>query len=132
MKKSLLLLLACTCMWACSDNPEEKRPDELLPERTMALVLIDAHLGEAGLLQVPHDRDSNQALYARYMQQVYKKHGVDPKVFEESYKYYSQDPKAIDAIYLIVVDSLSAMEGKEGFVQPEMHNVPPAPVPDSI
>jgi len=57
-------------MWACSEDTQEKKPDDLLPERTMFLILFDAHLGEAGLLQSPRDRDSNQAMYARYMQNV--------------------------------------------------------------
>src|SRR5688572_21780634 len=124
MRKILILLLASWGMWACSDAGQEKTPEHLLSEREMALVLIDAHLGEAGLLQIPRDRDSNQAYFARYMEQVYKQHKVDPIAFKESYAYYTRYPKKIDAIYLMVVDSLSSLEGKSGYTPEPMHSEP--------
>lgn len=124
MRKMLILLFVAGFGWACSDADQEKTPEHLLSEREMALVLIDAHLGEAGLLQIPRDRDSNQAYFARYMEQVYKRHKVDSTAFRESYAYYARDPKKIDAIYLMVVDSLSSLEGKSGYTPEQMHQEP--------
>jgi hypothetical protein len=111
--KKYFLPLFCLLLSACNSDKDQQLPTAgLLPKEKMVSILIDIHIAESKLMQRNISPDSTEIYFKAYKEEIYKKHGVTRKDFEENYKYYMDNIQQMDAIYAIVVDSLSLKESR--------------------
>ncbi|GAB3576965.1 hypothetical protein GCM10027578_43810 [Spirosoma luteolum] len=103
---SLVMLLAC-------EAPEDKRPDDVIPEDRMANILTEIHLIEARVnrFALPSG-DSSRALYKHLEGQLFRRMKVDTATYSRSYIFYSSHPKEMQRIYESVVDQLKKKTGQ--------------------
>ena len=102
MQKLCLFLLSIMVL-SCNENLVEK-PDNLIPEDKMVVVLMDLAIVNAAKstdISVLHDNDIEPMAY------VFKKHDIDSLQFVESDNYYASLPKgAYERIYKEVTSKL--------------------------
>ena len=111
--KKYFLPLACFLLVACyTGNEQQEPPAGLLSREKMVSILIDIHIAESKIMQVNMPQDSAQVLFQNYKTEILKETGVDKEVFRKSYEFYMKNIKEMDAIYAIVVDSLSLRESR--------------------
>jgi hypothetical protein len=111
--KKYFLPLACFLLAACNTGGEQQKPPAgLLPREKMINILIDVHIAEAIVTQRNLPADSARILFQDYKEGILKKMGVDKEAFQKSYQYYMDNVRELDAIYAIVVDSLSLRESR--------------------
>jgi hypothetical protein len=109
--KKYFLPLVCFLFTACdSGNEQQQPPAGLIPKEKMVSLLIDIHIAESKIMQRNMPGDSAQVLFQDYKAEILKKMKVDKEVFRKSYEYYMVNISDMDAIYAIVVDSLSLRE----------------------
>jgi hypothetical protein len=112
VKKSFLPM-CCFILAACySGNEHQLPPPGLLPREKMVSIWIDIHIAESKVMQINQTTDSARALFQYYKSEILKKQKVDKEIFGKSYQYYMDNIKEMDAIYAIVVDSLSLRESR--------------------
>lgn len=110
MKKFILLFLSIV-LFACSDEQAVSIPDTVLSQEKMAEVLVDIHLLEASM----NVHANPMTIASTDMQvgaDVFKKHAITKKQYDESFVYYSQNPKLLGEIYQLVLNSLSKMQAE--------------------
>lgn len=107
--KSLGFLLFLLFFISCSKG-EEKIPEGILNESKMVQTIVDLHLAEAavnlsnyGQSNLPNDLDKMRT-------EVYLKHKISKKKFEESYTYYANHPEKFEKIYENVITELSRQQ----------------------
>ena len=61
-------------------------------------------------MQRNYQADTARILFQHYKEEILKKMKVDKENFQKSYEYYMNNVREMDAIYAIVVDSLSLRE----------------------
>jgi hypothetical protein len=108
MKKYLFAVFVFLTV-ACIERPVP--PAGTLTQSQMVQILVDIHIAEA---KVGHfsfrNIDSSKALYRRYEQDIFKKHGVDTTTYRKSFEFYLENTQYLDDIYSAVIDSLSYRE----------------------
>lgn len=111
---SFILLLVCffTCS-SCDKAPVEK-PEDLISEDKMIVLLTDIHLAEATFTN-RHYQDSliSKSSSANFYYSVLGKHQVADSVFERSYVFYLSRPRKFEKMYRQVMNNLNEME--QGF-----------------
>lgn len=80
----------------------------------MVSLLADVHVLEARVDGSGLPSDSARALFRQQQQQLFKRYEVTDSSFRQSYRYYAVHGKDLDAIYKIVVDTLSKRETRLG------------------
>jgi hypothetical protein len=110
--KKFLLPLLYLLLTACAADNQQEKPAQLLPKEKMISTLVDIHIAESKVMQRNLPADSAGMLFRNYKMEIFKKAGVSSEAFEKSYQYYLNNTKEMDAIYAIVVDSLSLRESK--------------------
>jgi hypothetical protein len=100
------LILFCFLLVACSGNDEKKIPDSVLPKEKMTEVLVDIHLLEAVLnLNAGNiNKDNIQGI------DLFKKHNITKKKFDDSYAFYTENPEILTEIYDMVLNELSKLQ----------------------
>lgn len=94
------LLVACTA-------PEDKQPDNLIPESQMATILTQIHLIESRVSRMGlGSSDSSNIVYKRLEQQVFRTLRVDTNAYTKSYVYYSSHPRQMETIYKQITENL--------------------------
>lgn len=94
------LLVACTA-------PEDKQPDNLIPESQMATILTQIHLIESRVSRMGlGSSDSSNIVYKRLEQQVFRTLQVDTNAYTKSYVYYSSHPRQMETIYKQITENL--------------------------
>ena len=109
--------MACTA-------PEDKQPDNLIPESRMATILTEVHLIESQVSRIGlKTSDSSNIVYKRLENQVFRKFQVDTSAYTKSYIYYSSHPRQMEVIYKQVTESLKK---KMDAQQKQLHTKKPA------
>lgn len=97
-------------LFSCSEKKESKTPENILSEEKMSAILIDMNLLEASIslsfIQEGESADNVPQF------DVYKKHNITKKEFDESFKYYSSKPEKLDKIYERVLNELNKMQAE--------------------
>jgi hypothetical protein len=94
------LVVACTA-------PENKPPENLIPENQMADILTEVHMAEARVSRLSlRSVDSSNIAYKHLESQIFKKFGVDTARYRKSYIFYSSHPADMEAIYQQVTEKL--------------------------
>ncbi len=100
------LLLGIWLLAACT-APDDKRPDNLIPDDQMADILTEVHLAEARVSRFSlRSIDSSNIAYKHLESQIFKKFGVDTATYRKSYIFYSSHPADMEAIYQRVTEKL--------------------------
>jgi hypothetical protein len=111
--KKYFLPLLCFLLSACnSDNEVKQVPAGLLSKEKMVSIMIDVHIEESKLMQQNYTPDSGQIAFRNRKEEILKKNGVSQEDFQKSYQYYLENITEMDAIYAVVIDSLSLRESK--------------------
>lgn len=86
----LLFLTACQ---------SEKQPKGVLNEKDMVSLLLDIHLTDGTVYQVPQVPDSMYKYSSQKYVALFKRHHTTDAAYKTSLKYYSKQPERIQAMY---------------------------------
>lgn len=104
----ILWLLFIFNFSSCLDK--EERPENLISEEKMILLLADLHTAEAYVKNTNigfYTVDSLQVVFYKLQEHVLQEHQIDSATFYKSYEFYlRKDLKTLDLIYQAVVDTL--------------------------
>lgn len=110
MFRYVLAIMFFSFLFSCSEKKEEKTPDNILSEEKMSAVLIDMNLLEASaslsFIQEGEEQEKVPQI------DIYKKHNITKKEFDESFKYYSSKPEKLNKIYEQVLNELNKMQAE--------------------
>ncbi|WP_299821680.1 DUF4296 domain-containing protein [uncultured Pontibacter sp.] len=109
--KRLFYILFCFSLFACGNN-QSKAPADLVPRDKMVQILADIHIAEAQVESRVVYPDTALMAFTYQEREVFKKHGVTEQQFRDTYSYYKDNLKEMDALYEIIVDTLSLRETK--------------------
>lgn len=108
VKKIILFSISLNLfLVGCSNKGGEKLPETILPVQKMEKVMLDIHLLEASLNQ--NIIKSNNAAP---LSEIFKKHDITPKQYQESFGYYTQHLDSLDKIYELILIDLSEMQAE--------------------
>jgi hypothetical protein len=101
-----LFLLSCSSTERPEDVGFGNKPDSVLSENTMVLLLADIHILEAGLnLEKSDDggvTDRTGVLYTG----LFKKYGITKARYDASLKYYNKSPQEFAKLYSKVITQI--------------------------
>ncbi len=101
-----MLFLSCT-----NDGLQSvKKPSDLVSRETMANIMADMHMADAGLSANNLTPDSIKRMNAGYYDFVLNKYQTSQESFEASFDYYLSIPMEMDTIYTFIVDELNKRE----------------------
>lgn len=108
VKKQLLIILAILLIISCESKVNYKKPDNLIPRKTMINLLYDMHLavGTSNLRNKNNEKDRN------YMSLVYEKYGVDSTRFAISNIYYTSQAVEYEEMFEEVERRLEILHQK--------------------
>ena len=116
------LLLSSWLFVACA-APEDKEPDNLIPETRMAAILTEIHLAESRVSRIGlGSSDSSNIVYKRLEKQIFRDLQVDTSAYTKSYVYYSSRPRQMEAIYKQITENLKKKVDQQ---QKELHTKKP-------
>ena len=108
----LPLFLLCTLLAACTDVDDVAIPADVLPKDKMAEVMVDIHLLEATVNLTVTATDKAAFNEKGDQIDVYKKHNITRKQYEDSYLFYTRHPELLGEIYQQVLNELSKMQAE--------------------
>ena len=120
--KRLFYILFCFSVLACGEKKTDT-PENLISRDKMVQILADIHIAEAqieGKLIYP---DTAQMVFKYKEEEIFEKHDVTEQEFRETYQYYKDNLKEMDALYEIIVDTLSLRETKLRAETPQLQNL---------
>jgi hypothetical protein len=88
---SVLLFLT-----ACKSN---KQPKDVLNEKDMLNLMLDIHITDGSVYQVPQVPDSLYKYSSAKYVALFKRHHTTDAVYKTSLKYYTTKPEQIQAMY---------------------------------
>ncbi|CDF80905.1 conserved hypothetical protein (DUF4296) [Formosa agariphila KMM 3901] len=109
MKRFILGLLVVFSMVACHQVKRPEKPKNLIPENTMANIILDMSLFSASRGVDKNALDKNNISLQTL---IYDKYNVDSLQLAESNEYYSYSIDEYEAIYTKVNDSLTILKEK--------------------
>jgi hypothetical protein len=116
MKRVFIFIGCITFLFSCGG---EDRPADILTQEEMVNSLIELYVVEAKVSNIPVNRDSVLKIFDYLEARTFDKLGISDSVFKTSYSYYLDRPKEMEAIYTIVIDSLSLREQQEKVGSPD-------------
>jgi hypothetical protein len=120
-----IVILLTVLLGACSGSQDDKQ--EILSREQMVKMLIQIHLLEAKVQQLPLPHDSVRQVYAHFENKLFEQEGISREQYELTYMYYADRPKNFEKIYQNVLDSLTVLENRKRTAVPAS-----VPIPDSI
>ena len=88
---------------SCEDKPRE----DYINKKHMVQILLDLHISEEIISELPYEKDTLKTLFAIKEQEIFKKYKVTDEIYRSSYSHYFFNPGELDDIYRVVIDSLS-------------------------
>ena len=101
----LILILSTTI--SCK---KDKQPADILSQGQMVDWMLDTYLAEARMQSFTFSRDSAYKLFLPYQDSLMRTKGINDSLLQKSFQYYFENPAKLEAIYDIVIDSLSLRE----------------------
>jgi hypothetical protein len=92
---------------SCQTNSE---PKGVLTKTQMVDWMLDLYIAEARTQLINTSRDSAYKLFLPYQDSLKHRKGITDSVLSKSYRYYFENPGKLEAIYDVVIDSLSLRE----------------------
>jgi len=106
--KKIGAFLMIFLMVACTSNTIYKKPKNLIPKDTMALLIADLYIASSAY----YVKNKKAEIKVSYMPLVYKKYGVDSLRFMNSNYYYTTLIDEYDELYKLVHLRLSDQKKK--------------------
>jgi hypothetical protein len=95
-----------------SCNSIEKADQLPIPQERVVSIMVDMHLAESAANMKLTDIDSTQPSYAQLCEAIFAKNGTTRARFDSTLLMLSQDPKAMNAVYDVVLERLSELDGE--------------------
>tara|TARA_A100000171_G_scaffold52542_1_gene71476 strand:+ start:15319 stop:15789 length:471 start_codon:yes stop_codon:yes gene_type:complete len=108
--KKLLYIATCFFLFGCQNIEKPEKPDNLIPEDTMAEILVEVYLGNAAR------RVDNRAMREKGVKIdsfLFKKYSIDSLQFAKSNAYYASDLDTYNAIFQKIEQKLEAFKAIE-------------------
>jgi hypothetical protein len=122
--KRLFSILFCLSLLGCQSQDNQK-PEDMIPQEKLVRVLADIHTAEALIESKVIYPDTALMTYNQEQEKIFKKYHITQEQFKDTYNYYLRNLREMDALYEIVVDTLSMRESKAEAVQGKpARNVP--------
>lgn len=115
MGRLLSGLLLLNLLLACG----EKLPEGVIPPERMPALLEDMHLLDSKLSSQPLDSTRN-VFYSAY-EELFKYHGIDSVIFNQSIQYYSNRPTQFRDIYAQVTQGLQDRIDEDESIRAEVY-----------
>lgn len=109
--KRLFCILFCFSLLSCGTEQPET-PENLLSQAQMVQILADIHTAEAQIESQVVYPDTAIMVFNQQEKAIFEKHEVTEQQFRDTYNYYQENLKQMDALYEIIVDTLSLRETK--------------------
>ena len=106
LRGAVLILILSTSI-SCK---KDKQPADILSQGQMVDWMLDIYLAEARTQSLAIGRDSIYRLFLPYQDSVMRQKGINDSLLQKSFQYYFEHPAKLEAIYDIVIDSLSLRE----------------------
>jgi hypothetical protein len=103
------LLLFSLFILACKGN-NNQTPKGIVAKDTMAFVLMDIHLAEAGARTITNT-PINETVVS-YYQFIEKKYHISDATFKQSMQYYTTHPEIMAEIYAKITEEMSKKEAE--------------------
>lgn len=94
MKK--IIFLFSLIVFSCSQNGDNKQPNDLIPPDQMSELMVDIILMKNIKRQASYFQNKKKFLVAEYL---YEKHGIDSAQLASSQSYYAKNPKKYVPIF---------------------------------
>lgn len=107
---SLILILLSVLFVGCSKSKDDIEKQGVLNEQELSALLIDIYLAEAVADNLPLLKDSAIKFFVPFEQKLLKQKNIPDSVLAKTYTYYLAHPKEFEAVYEIVIDSLTLRE----------------------
>ena len=88
----------------------EKKEQPPLTRDQMADVMMRIYLAEARTSLMPISKDSAYKLFLPYQDSLLHHRGIADSTLKKAYAYYLKHPAEFEAIYDVIIDSLSLNE----------------------
>ena len=96
---------------SCSGN-QDKTPLNILNKDEMVAVLIDIQLADATVNLSKYGQSHFPGDKVKLFDEIYSKHKITKKKFEESFVYYTDHPEKFQKIYAEVITGLSRKQAE--------------------
>ena len=107
LKKEIwILFFASIAMFGCTKN---EPPKGIISKENMIGLLVDMHITDSYLNQVPNPDTLQMQAKARY-NYIFKRYNTDSTKFSKSLNYYSLKSKELNEMYQKVTDSLDVLQ----------------------
>jgi hypothetical protein len=137
--REFLLIAVCLCLFSCENEATvAAKPDQLIPQDTMIMVLKRISLIEAHMMNSTLPLVSVHSLLKKSCEKVLTDFHLRPDRFERSMDYYASHQEEMTTIYTAILDSLTMESSKyknipvtpspSGSVPPTPTNIGPPPV----
>ena len=103
IKIKYFLFLTFFIIMSCDDKPRE----DYINKKLMVQILLDLHISEEVISELPYEKDTLKTLFAIKEQEIFKNYKVTEELYRSSYSHYFFNPGELDDIYRVVIDSLS-------------------------
>ncbi len=107
MNVRLGFLLICCLLGACKP---ETRPEGVMTREELSRFLVDIYLAESRLIVNPLQKDSAMKIFLPFEQKFLIEKGLSDSTVKKTYEYYLAHPKELEAVYDVVIDTLSLRE----------------------
>lgn len=97
--KKLALLSLCIVLFACNEKENRVRPAYVLPSDSMAVMLADIQMLNAGYQHRDVRRDKLQAFAIKEYDAYFDSVGVSKERYDSSFSWWSRDTDAMQALY---------------------------------
>ena len=103
----IVLILIFSTIISCK---KDTTPPGILTKPQMIDWMLHMYMSESRAQMLPYSRDSAYRLFLPFQDSLKRRKGIQDSVLENSYKYYLENPDQMEAIYDIIIDSLSLRE----------------------
>ena len=110
IKIKYFIFLTIFIITSCDDKPTE----DVIEKHKMVQILMDMHLAEEAISELPYEKDTLKTLFAMKEHEIFDKYSITEEFYRKSYSYYFFDPKELNDIYQVVIDSLSVYQQTRG------------------
>ncbi|CAN5355939.1 hypothetical protein BH09BAC3_BH09BAC3_09410 [soil metagenome] len=106
LRGAVLILILSTTI-SCK---KDKEPEGILSQGQMVDWMLDIYLAEARTQSFTFSRDSVYKVFLPYQDSIMRQKGISDSLLQKSFQYYFENPAKLEAVYDIVIDSLSLQE----------------------
>jgi Domain of unknown function (DUF4296) len=89
---------------------KDTAPQGILSKSQMVDWMLSMYLAEAKAQMLPYSRDSAYKLFLPFQDTLMHRKGIQDSVLRRTYQYYAENPIEMEALYDIIIDSLSLRE----------------------